>query len=93
MMTIRWTPTALNDLEAVYDYIARDNADAASAMIPRIVSGIDALVRNPELGRIGREAGSRELIVVPYRVIYRVRDSTVEILNIVHSARRWPPRS
>ena len=92
-MTIRWTPTALNDLEAVYDYIARDNADAASAMIRRIVSGIDALVRNPELGRIGREAGSRELIVVPYRVIYRVRDSTVEILNIVHSARRWPPRS
>jgi addiction module RelE/StbE family toxin len=92
-MTIRWTPTASNDLEAVYDYIARDNTDAASAMIRRMVSGIDALVRNPELGRFGREAGSRELIVVPYRVIYRVRDSVVEILNIVHAARRWPPRS
>jgi toxin ParE1/3/4 len=93
MMTIRWTPTASNDLEAVYDYIARDNADAASAMVRRMISGIDALVRNPELGRIGREVGSRELIVVPYRIIYRIRDSVVEILNIVHSARRWPPRS
>jgi toxin ParE1/3/4 len=93
MMTIRWTPTASNDLEAVYDYIARDNADAASAMVRRMISGIDALVRNPELGRIGREVGSRELIVVPYRIIYRIRDSVVEILNIVYSARRWPPRS
>jgi toxin ParE1/3/4 len=90
-MTIRWTPTASDDLEAVHNYIARDNPDAARAMIRRIVSGIDALVRNPAMGRVGRQVGTRELIVVPYRVIYRMRDSVVEILNIVHSARRWPP--
>jgi toxin ParE1/3/4 len=90
MMTIRWTSTASNDLESIHDYIARDNSDAAIEVAQRIASAIEGLKRHPEMGRRGRAPGTRELISVPYIVTYRIRDSVVVIVNIVHSARRWP---
>jgi toxin ParE1/3/4 len=89
MMIIRWTPTASNDLEAVYDYIARDDSEAAVEVAQRITSAIDGLKRHPEMGRRGRAQGTRELVIVPYIVTYRIQDSVVVIANIVHSARRW----
>jgi toxin ParE1/3/4 len=89
MITIRWTPTASGDLESIYDYIARDNSDAASKVMQRITSAIEGLKSHPEMGRRGRAPGTRELVSVPYIVTYRIRDSVVVIANIVHSARRW----
>jgi toxin ParE1/3/4 len=89
MMTIRWTPTASGDLESIHDYIARDNSDAATEVAQRITSAIDGLKRHPEMGRRGRAQGTRELVIAPYIVTYRIHDSVVVIVNIVHSARRW----
>lgn len=89
-MTIRWTPTASDDLESVYDYIARDSPDRAHTLLERIESAIETLRRHPEIGRVGRRTGTRELILAPYILIYRVADPVVEILNIFHSARLWP---
>jgi toxin ParE1/3/4 len=96
-MTIRWTPTAARDLEDVRDYIAQDSEDAAiatveRAIVERILAGIEALSRHPQLGRGGRVPGTRELIVPPYVAVYRVAKGTVEIYAILHSARRWPDR-
>lgn len=92
-MTIRWTSTASDDLEVVYDYIARDNPDKAHVTLARIDSAIEALKRHPEIGRVGRRACTRELVLAPYVVIYRIADPVVEILNIFHSARLWPRSS
>jgi toxin ParE1/3/4 len=91
-MTIRWTPTAARDLEDVRDYIAQDSVDAAIAPVERILAGIEALSRHPELGRGGRVPGTRELVMPPYVAVYRVAKSAVEIHSILHSARRWPGR-
>ena len=46
----------------------------------------------PDRGRIGRIAGTRELIFapLPYIAVYRVNDDAVEILRIYHSAQDWP---
>lgn len=33
----------------------------------------------------------REVIEVPYRIVYRVRADVLEILTVVHSVRRFPP--
>jgi toxin ParE1/3/4 len=46
------------------------------------------------MGRAGRTAGSRELVVsgTPYIVAYRLRGRTVELLGVIHAARRWPNR-
>jgi addiction module RelE/StbE family toxin len=91
-MTTRWTPTAARDLEDVHDYIARDNEEAAIATIERILAGIDALGRHPQLGRKGRVGGTRELVISPYIAVYRVAKDAVEIHAVLHSARRWPDR-
>ncbi len=89
-MTIHWTPTALRDLESLHAYIAEDNQEAAAATVDRIVSAIDALQRYPEMGRSGRVEGTRESVVSPYVIAYRATRGAIEILGIIHGARRWP---
>jgi plasmid stabilization system protein ParE len=42
------------------------------------------------MGRSGRVAATRELVVPPFVIAHRLRRGTVEILAIVHGARRWP---
>ncbi|MDB5571288.1 MAG: addiction module toxin, RelE/StbE family [Hyphomicrobiales bacterium] len=43
-------------------------------------------------GRPGRVAGTRELLVAgaPYVVAYRVNGAVIDILGVLHTARRWP---
>ncbi|HET6521471.1 MAG TPA: type II toxin-antitoxin system RelE/ParE family toxin, partial [Geminicoccaceae bacterium] len=52
------------------------------------------LAQHPESGRPGRVPGTRELVVsgTPYIVPYRVQGNTVQILRVLHGARKWPTR-
>jgi toxin ParE1/3/4 len=52
------------------------------------------LAGSPGLGRPGRVAGTRELVIplTPYIVPYRVRDDAVQIITILHGAQRWPDK-
>ncbi|WP_254615040.1 type II toxin-antitoxin system RelE/ParE family toxin [Burkholderia pyrrocinia] len=46
----------------------------------------------PESGRLGRIAGTRELIPHEnYRLVYEISASIVWILALVHTSRMWPP--
>jgi toxin ParE1/3/4 len=89
-MTGRWSPTALRDLESLHTYIADDNPSAAAITVETVVAGIEALVRHPEMGRKGRIAGTRELVIAPYVIAYRARKTSIDILAVIHGARRWP---
>jgi toxin ParE1/3/4 len=89
-MTVRWTPTALRDLESLHSYIAEDRAAAAGATVDALMAGIAAPVKHPEMGRKGRVTGTRELVMVPFVIAYRAHRSTIEVLAIIHGARRWP---
>ncbi|MEO8049238.1 MAG: type II toxin-antitoxin system RelE/ParE family toxin [Acidobacteriota bacterium] len=89
-MTVRWTPTALRDLASLHSYIADYNPGAASAAVGTVVAGIEALAQHPEMGRRGRVAGTRELVVAPSVVAYRARKTSIDVLAIIHGARRWP---
>jgi len=53
-MNVGWTPTALRDLESLREYMAEDNPPAVAATVERILSGIEALSRHPDMGRKGR---------------------------------------
>jgi plasmid stabilization system protein ParE len=44
----------------------------------------------PDRGRIGRIAGTRELVFDPFIIVYRVKAGGVEILRIYHAAQDWP---
>ena len=91
-MKLRWTNPALRDLEEIGDYIGRDNPEAAARLVTTILDKAEALVAHPHVGRPGRVAETRELVVAdtPYIVPYRVRGEEVQILAVLHGARRWP---
>jgi addiction module RelE/StbE family toxin len=90
--TIRWTHQALGRLDQIGAYIARDNPDAAARVVSRIVTAVDALANQPAMGRIGRVAVTRELVLadLPYIIAYRVTDAHVDILTVMHAAQQWP---
>jgi toxin ParE1/3/4 len=93
-MRVRWTRRAIRSLEALAGYIAQDRPSAAARMVERIRDTVDHLAENPELGRVGRVPGTRELIVggTPFIIPYRIRGDFVELITIFHAARRWPDR-
>jgi len=93
-MEIVWRAAALNDLESIRDFIAQDNPRAAARVRTAIQTTIDRLAQFPRLGREGRVAGTRELVVpnAPYVVVYRIVENQVRILAVLHTARRWPRR-
>jgi toxin ParE1/3/4 len=92
-MRIRWLRTALRDLESLIDYIAADDPEAAARASDRIREAAERLADFPGMGRMGRVPSTRELVVArtPWIVVYRVATS-VEILRVIHSSQRWPPR-
>jgi len=92
-MRVRWLRTALRDLELQIDYIAADDPEAVARASDRIRRAAERLVDFPEMGRAGRVPSTRELVVArtPWIVVYRLADS-VEILRVIHSSQRWPPR-
>jgi addiction module RelE/StbE family toxin len=89
---VKWTPSALADLKDAGDYIGQDNPPAAQAMAGRVQGGVEYLLEHPNLGRAGRVRGTRELVISgsPFVVIYRVRFDQIQVLRVLHHARKWP---
>ncbi len=91
-MKLGWPAPGLGDLIAIIDYIAADDPIAAHDVIDRIDSAVGRLADHPRLGRPGRIEGTRELVIpgLPYIVAYRIRQDRVQILRVLHAARKWP---
>jgi toxin ParE1/3/4 len=91
-LKLRWTPRALHHLRSARDYVAKDNVAAADRLVQSILAAVESLQPHPELGRKGRAAATRELVIpgTPYIVVYRLRPSHIQILAVFHAARRWP---
>jgi toxin ParE1/3/4 len=90
---IRWSPQALRDLESIRDYIAQDSPRYAELVVTRIIASVDRLQAFPDSGRIVPERGDaeiREVIVRPYRVVYRRRANEVEIATVFRASRLLP---
>jgi addiction module RelE/StbE family toxin len=82
------------DRSNIYDYIESDNPAAALALDELFSQKAEQLATHPDLGRLGRVAGTRELVAHShYVLIYDVTDSMIRVLNIVHTARQWPPEA
>ena len=91
-LKLRWTPLAIEDLENTYDFIAADRPLAAAATLGKIEAAIQQLRSFPRMGRVGRIRGTREIAVAgtPFVIAYRRRDKYLELLAIMHAARKWP---
>jgi addiction module RelE/StbE family toxin len=89
---IVWTEPARQDLREIFEYIAEENPNAARALLAEIRKRAGSLEDNPELGRLGRVEGSRELVLTgtQYILPYRVKEQRIQILAVFHAARKWP---
>ncbi|MFZ1085141.1 MAG: type II toxin-antitoxin system RelE/ParE family toxin [Terracidiphilus sp.] len=91
-MRLGWTPAAADDLESIRNYLALHLPTFTQSTILEIYQAILTLRSTPFRGRVGREEGTRELVLprLPYIVVYRVKEDDVEILHIVHGAQHRP---
>lgn len=91
-MRLSWTPEALDDRRAIYDYIEAANPLAALNMDELFSEKVRNLIDHPGLGRNGRVSGTRELVVHKnYILIYDTTADMVRVLRVLHAAMQWPP--
>jgi plasmid stabilization system protein ParE len=81
-------------LSTAFDFVAADNLPAAKRQDETIVRAVTRLADFPKLGRVGRIAGTRELVIpgTQYIAAYAVLDGAIAVLAILHGAQRWPVR-
>lgn len=92
MLKLVWSATARDDIKAIIAYIAERNATAAIKLLAAVESCAESLPAHPFSYRVGRIDGTREAVVHPnYILIYEVRLDTVQIMNVIHSRRQYPP--
>lgn len=88
-----WAAVARNDLKQIIDHIAQDSPDDALHILHKIRQRTAELKVMPNQGRIVPELKEqgiqtyRELIVAPWRIVYRVSDTTVFVLSVIDSRR------
>jgi toxin ParE1/3/4 len=85
---IVWSALARTRLREIRAYVARYKPEAAERLAMRIVALVEALRNRPYLGRVGAEAGIRELVIgrSPYVVLYRVQGQRIVVSTIWHGA-------
>ena len=88
-----WTDTAKNDLEEIIEYIAQDSLETAIKKYEEIKSTAKKLSIFPEQGRIIPELAEqnivkyRELIISPWRLMYKIEKETIYIMAIIDGRR------
>ena len=89
-----WTPQARDDFLHIRAFVGADDPRAAVRLVGAILAATRRLAETTHIGRPGRIAGTRELVIprTPYIVPYRLRGGRVEILRVLHGARKWPDR-
>jgi toxin ParE1/3/4 len=94
MVKVIWSPSAIDDVSAIAEFISRDSPDRASLFVARLISSIDQLKKFPSSGRIIPEIGDelcREIIYGSYRIMYKIVNEDIWITGIVHHAMKWEP--
>jgi toxin ParE1/3/4 len=91
-MDIAWRRQAERDLQHLFDFVLQHDPSAAHRLCDRIERRVGQLRSHPQLGRRGGVAGTRELVITrtPYVVAYRVSVVRIDVLAVIHAARRWP---
>ena len=88
MAQIVWTEPALNDLDAIADYIALENPTAAAELVRRVFVHVEQLEAHPESGSKPPELGRsryRQIVEPPCRVFYRFDGEKVFVLYVMRT--------
>ena len=89
IITVKWSIVAENDLRRIIEHIARDNIANARKVFERIKEKTADLNQLPDRGRIVPELQDygitlyREIVVSPWRILYRPTDKEVHVLSVI----------
>jgi toxin ParE1/3/4 len=90
---ILWAAVAEKDLLGIVDFIAEDNPGIAMEILYKIKSSTAKLNRSPGRGRIVPElqrqgiSRYREILIKPWRVIYRIEKTKVYVVAVIDGRR------
>ena len=85
-----WSPEALDDVDDIARYIARDSVFYAAAVVEKILVAASRLGHFPQTGRIVPELNQpdlRECFVYSYRLIYRIEPAHILVTAVIHGRR------
>ena len=90
MARVSLTPRARENLDNIWFHIALDSLASADRLITRIVARCQSLSKHPRLGPARPEIApdARMLLIGDYMALYRIRPNEVQIVRVVHGARR-----
>lgn len=94
MIEIVWLEIAADEFEDAIAWIRERNDIAADKIAETTLFQVNQLKHYPQLGRVGRDNTTRELVIsnTHFIVVYRMQSAkkTLEILSFKHDAMRWP---
>lgn len=85
-----WSPAALEDVDDIAGYIARDSIFYAAAVVEEVLAAASGLNQFPQSGRIVPELNQpdiREHFVYSYRLIYRIEQAHILVTAVIHGRR------
>ncbi len=92
MAQVIWTEPALQDLDAIADYISLDKPDAANRLVQRVFERVDQLEHHPDSGSVPAELKRgpyRQLVIPPLRLFYRHQQNTVYIVYVMRGEQQF----
>lgn len=88
-MKVYWTETAVENLSAIYAYIAQTSTQYAARIVDRITRRSEQIANFPLSGRIVPEFETeqiREVIEGSYRIIYYIKTEQIDVLAVLHGS-------
>ncbi|MDZ8052779.1 MAG: type II toxin-antitoxin system RelE/ParE family toxin [Aulosira sp. ZfuVER01] len=95
-MKVYWTETAVENLSAIYTYIAQNSPQYAARVVDRLTRRSEQIANFPLSGRIVPEFQTeqiREVIEGSYRIIYYIKPEQIEVLAVIHGSQQITSRS
>ena len=91
-MIVRFSPSALGDIQSIYNYIALENPAIAARVVGEIETATHQLAQFPLSGRMGAVETTRELVIprLPYIAVYVLGENEVQIIAVFHAAQNVP---
>ncbi|MBW2594466.1 MAG: type II toxin-antitoxin system RelE/ParE family toxin [Deltaproteobacteria bacterium] len=89
-MRVHWTENAIGHLVNIYEYIAINSPTYGKRMVDKITRRSRQIAIHPLSGRKVPEYEAediRELIEMPYRIIYRIKPGQIDVLAVIHGVR------
>ncbi len=88
--SVSWSEESLKDIDSIAEFISRDSIHHAQRVVDEIISVVETLQTQPEMGRVVPELNQiqiREHFIYSYRIIYEIADEQLHILAIIHGRR------